>query len=93
MENHRPHAAKTWPEVFIEIGRIVAPIRIALALEQGLDALHEQRIQNAAQEFGTTPAETPSRLDQERFAGTFEVAATGGKPANSLCQSIGPTRN
>jgi hypothetical protein len=50
MEIHKPHAAKTWPEFFIEIGTIVTGILIALALEQGLEALHEQRMRNEAQE-------------------------------------------
>ncbi len=50
MEIHKPHAAKTWPEFFIEIGTIVTGILIALALEQGLDVLHERKIRNEAQE-------------------------------------------
>ena len=50
MEVHKPHAAKTWQEFFIEIGTIVTGILIALALEQGLDALHEHKIKNEAQQ-------------------------------------------
>ncbi len=50
MEIHKPHAAKTWREFFVEIGTIVIGILIALALEQGLEALHEHRIKKEAQE-------------------------------------------
>ena len=37
MEIHKPHAAKTWREFFIELGTIIAGILIAIALEQTLD--------------------------------------------------------
>jgi hypothetical protein len=37
MEIHKPHAAKTWNEFFIELGTIVAGILIAIALEQTVD--------------------------------------------------------
>lgn len=50
MEIHKPHAAKTWREFFIEIGTIVTGIIIALALEQGLEALHEHKLKTEAQE-------------------------------------------
>ena len=50
MEIHKPHAAKTWIEFFIEIGTIVTGILIALSLEQGIEILHERKIRNEAQE-------------------------------------------
>ena len=50
MDIHKPHAAKTWREFFIEIGTVVAGILIALALEQGLEAPHEHKIKNEARE-------------------------------------------
>ncbi len=37
MEIHKPHAAKTWKEFFIELGTIVIGILIAIALEQTVD--------------------------------------------------------
>lgn len=57
MEIHKPHAAKTWREFFIEIGTIVTGILIALALEQGLEALHEHKIKKEAQEAVRDEAE------------------------------------
>lgn len=41
MDIHKPHAAKTWREFFIEIGTVVIGILIALALEQTLSAWHD----------------------------------------------------
>jgi hypothetical protein len=40
MEIHKPHAAKSWKEFFIELGTIVLGICIALAGEQLIDDLH-----------------------------------------------------
>jgi hypothetical protein len=37
MEIHKPHAAKTWKEFFIELGTIVIGILIAIALEQTVE--------------------------------------------------------
>jgi len=42
MEIHKPHAAKTWKEFFIELGTVVIGILIALALEQAVEAAHER---------------------------------------------------
>lgn len=42
MEIHKPHAAKSWKEFFIEIGTIVIGILIALGLEQTIEALHDR---------------------------------------------------
>jgi hypothetical protein len=42
MEIHKPHAAKTWKEFFIELGTIITGILIALALEQALETLHNR---------------------------------------------------
>src|SRR4051812_34968567 len=40
MEIHKPHAAKTWKEFFIELGTIVLGIVIAIALEQAVENWH-----------------------------------------------------
>jgi len=40
MEIHKPHAAKTWKEFFIELGTIVTGILIAIALEQTVEYFH-----------------------------------------------------
>ena len=40
MDIHKPHAAKTWREFFIEIGTIVVGILIALGLEQVIEQVH-----------------------------------------------------
>ena len=42
MEIHKPHAAKTWKEFFIELGTIVISILIALGLEQAVEAVHDR---------------------------------------------------
>jgi hypothetical protein len=42
VEIHKPHAAKTWKEFFIELGTITAGILIALALEQLVEYVHWQ---------------------------------------------------
>lgn len=43
MEIHKPHAAKTWKEFFVELGTIVAGILIALSLEQAVEHWREHR--------------------------------------------------
>jgi hypothetical protein len=43
MEIHKPHAAKTWREFFIELGTIVLGILIALSLEQAVEGWREHR--------------------------------------------------
>ena len=43
MEIHKPHAAKTWKEFFIELGTIVLGILIALSLEQAVENWREHR--------------------------------------------------
>jgi hypothetical protein len=40
MEIHKPHAAKTWREFFIELGTIIVGILIALSLDQLVEAIH-----------------------------------------------------
>jgi hypothetical protein len=40
VEIHKPHAAKTWKEFFIELGTIVLGIIIAICLEQFVEFLH-----------------------------------------------------
>ena len=40
MDIHKPHAAKSWREFFIEIGTIVVGILIALGLEQVIETIH-----------------------------------------------------
>lgn len=48
MEIHKPHAAKTWKEFFVELGTIVAGIVIALALEQLVETFHENAVAGTA---------------------------------------------
>ena len=43
LDLHKPHAAKTWREFFIELGTIVTGILIALALEQAVEAWRDHR--------------------------------------------------
>jgi hypothetical protein len=50
MEIHRPKAAHSWREFFIEIGTIVTGIVIALSLEQAIEALHEHGLAREARE-------------------------------------------
>ena len=42
VEIHKPHAAKTWKEFFIELATITAGIVIALGLEQLVEYIHWQ---------------------------------------------------
>jgi hypothetical protein len=50
MEIHKPHAAKTWREFFVELGTIIAGILIALALEQTVEAIHwRHKVDDVAQ--------------------------------------------
>jgi hypothetical protein len=44
MDIHKPKPVHSWREFLIEIGTIVCGILIALALEQGLEALHEAHV-------------------------------------------------
>jgi hypothetical protein len=62
MEIHKPHAAKTWKEFFIELGTIVAGILIALALEQSVETLHERGLAREATE--AINAEMQENLDR-----------------------------
>ncbi len=50
MEIHKPHAAKTWREFFIELGTIISGILIALALEQVVEWSREQHRSSEARE-------------------------------------------
>jgi hypothetical protein len=50
LDIHKPKAVHTVREFLTEIGTIVTGILIALALEQGLENLHERRIKNEARE-------------------------------------------
>ena len=43
MDLHKPHAAKTWREFFIELGTIVTGILIALALDQAVEWWRDHR--------------------------------------------------
>src|SRR5579862_814599 len=43
LDLHKPHAAKTWREFFIELGTIVTGILIALALEQAVEWWRDHR--------------------------------------------------
>jgi hypothetical protein len=50
LEIHKPHAARSWREFFIELGTIVSGILIALALEQGVEWLREYHRASEARE-------------------------------------------
>ena len=50
MDIHKPHAAKTWREFFVEIGTIVVGILIALGLEQVIESAHNRTIADEARE-------------------------------------------
>ncbi len=53
MDIHKPHAAKSWKEFFIELGTVVIGILIALALEQAVEAAHDRsRAAQARQTIG-----------------------------------------
>ena len=56
MEIHKPRAAHSWREFLIEIGTIVCGILIALALEQGLEALHEAHVTDQSRRDVTAEA-------------------------------------
>jgi hypothetical protein len=43
LDLHKPHAAKSWREFFIELGTIVTGILIALALEQAVEWWRDHR--------------------------------------------------
>ena len=49
VEIHKPKAAHSWREFFIEIGTIVIGILIALGLEQSIDAVHEHSLAQDAE--------------------------------------------
>ena len=49
MEIHKPHAAKTWNEFFIELGTIVLGILIALGLEQAVETMRERELAREAE--------------------------------------------
>jgi hypothetical protein len=49
MEIHKPHAAKSWREFFIELGTIVLGILIALSLEQSIEAIHDRGLAREAE--------------------------------------------
>lgn len=50
MDIHKPHAAKTWREFFIELGTIVAGILIALSLEQAAESIRHHAHAKEARE-------------------------------------------
>jgi hypothetical protein len=57
VEIHKPHAAKTWKEFFIELGTITLGICIALAGEQTVEWLHwRSQVQEAREVIATEMA-------------------------------------
>jgi hypothetical protein len=50
LDIHKPHAARSWREFFIELGTIVSGILIALALEQGVEWSREHHRASHARE-------------------------------------------
>jgi len=71
MEIHKPHAAKSWKEFFIELGTIVLGILIALSLEQAVEAMHERALAREAEaairvEMAENVSRLKYRLNNER---------------------------
>jgi hypothetical protein len=50
MDIHKPHAAKTWREFFVELGTIVVGILIALGLEQSVEMVREHGLAHEAEQ-------------------------------------------
>jgi hypothetical protein len=64
VEIHKPHAAKSWKEFFIELGTIVLGILIALGLEQSVEAFHERGLaRDAEAAIHEEMAENASRME------------------------------
>ncbi len=64
MEIHKPKAAHSWGEFLIEIGTIICGILIALGLEQGVEALHQNHLREEARD--AIRGELSRNLDQFR---------------------------
>jgi hypothetical protein len=63
VDIHKPHAAKSWKEFFVELGTIVLGILIALSLEQAVEAIHERQLAREAEgAIREEMAENASRL-------------------------------
>jgi len=95
LDIHKPRAAKTWREFFIELGTIVTGILIALALEQGVEWWRDHRHvvdarANIRAEISAhlglmarrsqTETCTSRRLDE---IGALIAEASAGKPAQA----------
>ena len=74
MEIHKPHAAKTWKEFFIELGTIVIGILIAIGLEQTI-AHYTVQCGFAAYYTNTVTVEADS-LDETVYS--ISIATFGG---------------
>jgi len=72
MDIHKPHAAKTWKEFFIELGTVVLGILIALSLEQAVENWREHRQSREAHE-----------AMRAELAGN--IASTGPRAVISAC--------
>jgi hypothetical protein len=70
MEIHRPKAAHSWREFFIEIGTIVTGIVIALSLEQSVEALHERGLAREARD--AINAEMQEDVDRIAYHQSFQ---------------------
>ena len=65
MDLHKPHAAKTWREFFVELGTVVIGILIALGLEQAVEQVHEHQLAREAHE--AIVAEMQEDLDRVAY--------------------------
>jgi len=65
VDIHRPKAARSWREFFIEIGTIVTGILIALGLEQSIEAVHERSLARETRE--AIDAEIQDNLDRAAY--------------------------
>ncbi len=97
MEIHRPKAAHSWREFFIEIGTIVIGILIALSLEQGIEGWREHVVAREARK--AIVAELQEDVDRiayrqtlqpcinkrlEQITGLLAVWAGGQPPPSAL---------
>jgi hypothetical protein len=63
VEIHKPHAAKSWKEFFIELGTIVVGILIALGLEQMVEGFHDRtRVAQARENIRSEIADDLGRM-------------------------------
>lgn len=75
MEIHKPHAAKTWKEFFIELGTVVLGILIAIALEQTVEHFrHADQLRTVRREL-TAELENNQKIVARNMAGFAKIRA------------------